>query len=635
MLQTDGVEKPCITHLIWNEKYRHKSPDGFSLEHTKDDTHQRVVGGVYAQDPKQYIEGPRALKAMQAGLWCPGGRVHAGAGTNKRVTLMNCFVSGVIQDSLASESPGVGIMDSLRDAAITQQMGGGIGMDFSTLRPKGAVVKRTGSISEGPLVFMDMWDAMCSTIQSSGSRRGAMMGVLSVSHPDILNFIKAKREKGRLTNFNISVLVTDSFMKAVKNDDIWWLGHKSPPASYTGTEQDWYLYETVRAKDLWGEILHNTYEHAEPGIIFIDRINYENNLYYCEDINATNPCGEQPLPPYGTCNLGAVNLAKMVENPFTDNAYIDFNVLKDTVDIGMRFLDNVLDITIYPLEKQAEEARAKRRTGLGITGLANMLQQLKIRYGSNESMVIVREVMREIRDQAYRSSVNLSKERGPFGQFKKQMFLSNPFIQRLPQDIQQGIREYGIRNGVLLTIAPTGTTSIYYGNVSSGIEPTFSFTHYRKVRRQDGGFDEFEVEDYGYKTYREMVLGGGKPNGEGLPDYMVTALELSVDEHLKIQAVCQEYVDSSISKTINCPADMSFEDFGEVYTKAYEMGLKGCTTYRPSDVRGSVLSLESRNQDMVDSETRGEECPSCGQYSLIKIEGCDSCMSCGYGKCSI
>lgn len=621
-------QENCIVSLIWNEKYRYKEPNGFSLENSRDDSHQRVVSGVYARDPMAAIEAPRAFQAMSAGLWCPAGRIHAGAGTGKKVTLANCFVSNVIEDSLDSDN-GVGIMDSLKAAAITQQMGGGIGMDFSTLRPKGAIVKRTGSVSEGPLVFMDMWDAMCQTIQSSGSRRGAMMGVLRIDHPDIIEFIEAKRTPGRLKNFNVSILVTDEFMRCLRLDGMWHLGHNVPRANYSGPPMDWYPYESIPARTLWDKVLRNTYDHAEPGIIFVDRINNKNNLYYCETISATNPCGEQPLPPYGTCNLGAINLAKMVLHPFTSDAHIDFHLLRDTVDIGMRFLDNVLDVTLYPIDQQAREAVDKRRTGLGITGLANMLQQLRIRYGSGESLAIVKEVMREIRDQAYRSSVKLSEERGPFNLFKKDQYLYAPFVKSLPQDIKEGIARHGIRNGVILTVAPTGTTSIYYDNVSSGIEPTFAMSYKRKVRMPNNQTHEYEVEDYGFKLYRDIVLDGRKPNGEGLPPYMVTAMELSVDEHLAVQEVCQLYVDASISKTINCPSDMTFEDFKHVYDEAYKRGLKGCTTYRPSDIRGHVLS------PVIEQTPVGSECPSCGENALVKKEGCEECFNCGFGKCSI
>ena len=626
-------EDTCITNMIWDTKYRYKEPNGFTLEHSRDHTHQRVVGGVYSLDPRRDIEAPRAFKAMSGGLWCPAGRIHAGAGTGKRVTLANCFVSGSIEDSLSSDL-GVGIMDSLRDAAVTQQMGGGIGMDFSPLRPKGAIVRRTGSISEGPLVFMDMWDAMCRTIQSAGARRGAMMATLRVDHPDILSFVSAKRTEGRLTNFNVSVLVTDEFMLAVKNDKPWTLGHKVAPAEWGRDSDDqWHIYETVSARHLWDEILKNTYHNAEPGIIFIDRVNYENNLFYCEDIAATNPCGEQPLPPYGTCNLGATNLAKMVDNPFTSEARVNTAKLRDTVDLGVRFLDNVLDVTQYPLPQQRLEAQAKRRLGLGITGLANMLQQLMIRYGSDESADRVRFVMSTIRNQAYRTSIELSRERGPFGAYEREAYMSAPFIDRLPGDIKAGINKYGIRNGVLLTVAPTGTTSIYYDNVSSGIEPTFSFSYLRNVKAQNGDTVQYEVEDYGYKHFRDVVLGGRKPNGEGLPPYMVTALELSVDEHLKIQAVCQEHVDASISKTINCPKDMTFEDFKHVYDSAYSLGLKGCTTYRDAGTRGNVLSVAPSETSVL--EHVGSECPSCGEMALVNQEGCEQCFACGFGKCSI
>lgn len=605
-LPTESVQE--ITNWTWHEKYRHKKLNGATTENSIFDTHERVVKGVYALDLLNEEHATKALVAMMEQTWCPAGRIHAGAGTDSRVTLINCFVSPDIEDSMQTErnSNSKGIGEALIVAMLTQQMGGGIGMDFSTLRPDGAVVGRTNSVSTGPLPFMGMWDAMCTTIKSSGARRGAMMGVMLISHPDVRKFIVAKRTKGVFENFNVSVLVTDAFMRALDKGEDWDLKFHIPRADgkhvdvYTENGKTMYVYERLPARELWDEITRNTFEYAEPGIIFIDRVNERNNLWYCEEIHATNPCGEQPLPPNGDCNLGAINLARLVRSPFNKPTF-DFAELEKVARIGVRFLDNVIDVTQFPTEEQRLEALNKRRTGLGITGLGNALQQMQIRYGSKAAIEFTGLVMETIRNAAYRESIELAKERGPFPMFDQFNYSQAAFIRSLPKDIREDIHKYGIRNSVILTIAPTGTTSMYYGNVSSGIEPTFAWKYKRKAREADGSYREFqEVYDYGYLLYKNII---GHVDGEPLPDYMVSALELTVDEHLVMQAVCQEFVDSSISKTINCPADMKFEDFQNVYTKAYEMGCKGCTTYRPSDVRGWVLSTET--------ETKKEEPVAC------------------------
>lgn len=850
-----------IVRFVWDEKYRWKQPDGSSTEGSPEESNERVVRGVYYDDENK-AEAERALDSMNRREWCPAGRIHAGAGTDKRVTLLNCFVAPEIEDSMATEEGegSAGIMDALSVAAYTQQMSGGIGMDYSTLRPRGAVVRRTGSTSSGPLPFMDMWNSMCATIMSSGSRRGAMMATLSCDHPDLEEFVKAKHERGRLTNFNVSVLVTDDFMRAVQENGNWDLGFSVPRADgkhVVTKERDgkpWFVYSRHSARSLWELITSSTYRYAEPGVIFIDRVNQWNNLYYCEHIHCTNPCftggtkvwtiyghrtfrelaeagqdipvltqlkegrfvyrmmrnpritqrstrvvevtvgvqggngkkgfitsfrctpdhqiflvgggskraielfkgdrissvyrhransqgykklrgetervmehhvllswlygerpvypiehchhkngiksdnslnnlvildgsqhlsyhkmgmsnpairedvrqrlqeawtperrasqskamkgncggfravknhkvisvkildecedvycgtvdetsafflalgkddgvlvsncGEQPLPANGDCNLGAVNLAVMVDHPFTEGAEVNLDLVRDTTRIGVHFLDNVLDVTQYPTEEQREEALSKRRIGLGITGLGNLLQQMRIRYGSEEAISLTENIMSVIRDAAYLASVDLAKERGPFPLFNRDKYLEGQFVQTLPVTIRGAIHDNGIRNGVLLTIAPTGTTSIYYGNVSSGLEPTFAWWYQRKVIRADGTMEEFEhVEDYGYRLYQKKFGTSGELLAwDSLPDYMVTALELPVEEHLWMQAACQKYVDASISKTINCPEEMTLEEFQDVYQEAYDKGLKGCTTYRPSPERGTVLSVAS------------------------------------------
>lgn len=617
-----------IVKEVWDGKYRFKKPDGSSDELNPYFSHARVVRHVFSKDVSSSEAlldwGPgsgsvldfsepavQAYVSMCEGYLAPAGRVHAGAGTGRLVTLINCFVSPDIEDSMETEvnKNSKGILDSLSVAALTQRMGGGIGMNFN-LRPRGAVVKRVGSVASGNLHFMDMWNAMCSTIMSSGSRRGAMMATMSCTHPDLLEFIEAKKEPGRLTNFNVSVLVTDDFMEAIRNDEHWDLYYHVPPASgdyvttFEKNGKNQYVYCRMSARDLWELIARTTYDYAEPGIVYIDRVNQWNNLWYCEYINATNPCGEQPLPPNGDCDLIAVNLAFMVEDPFGDNPQVDLEAVKKTTRLAVRFADNVLDTSAFPTADQQEEARQKRRIGVGIMGLGNLLQQLKIRYGSEDAIQATKLIQRIIRDEAYWTSIELAKERGPFPAFDRDKYLQGKFIKTLPEAIQSAIAEHGIRNGVLLDIAPTGTTAIYYGNVSGGLEPPFSLKYDRKVLQPDGTLKKFgTVEDYGYRLFKEKFPE--YKDGDPLPDYMVTAGELTVREHLVMQAACQKYIDASISKTINCPESMTFEEFEDVYSMAYDMGCKGCTTYRPSEIarktRGSVLSVGDEDEDRTSS----------------------------------
>ncbi len=589
-----------ITESVWREKYR------WGDEQTVDDTITRVVGGVYAKDisSRGVAAAEEAADLMRRRLILPAGRIWAGAGTNKRVTLINCYVSPDIQDSMDTvrELPGLGIMDSLRVAALSLQMGGGIGMDFSTIRPRGAVVKRTSSVSSGVLPFMDMWHHMSNTIMSAGHRRGAMMGTLRVDHPDVRDFVAAKRTPGRLTNFNVSVLVTDDFMAALKNDDGWDL-HFSVPradgrhvsANLTGAANK-YVYERIRARDLWDEIIRGTYVHAEPGVIFIDQINKRNNLWYCEDIHCTNPCGEEPLPANSNCDLGHVNLAEMIDDSFTDRAKFRFDLLDRAGGAMVRFLDNVFDVTLFPTNAQREEAFSKRRIGIGYTGLGTALQQMKIRYGSPDAVLMTREITKRLRDAVYAASVELAMERGAFPKFDAEKFLSSAFVKELDHDLRASIKIRGIRNGVLMTIAPTGTTSILAGNVSSGIEPVFLNKYDRKVRGAGGELETtFAVYDLGYLRYCEHHELDPVAD-HVLPNYMCTVADLTVEDHLATQAAAQRYVDASISKTINVPGSATFEEFRDVYARAYELGLKGCTTYRPDPAsgRGEVLSAPKK-----------------------------------------
>jgi len=506
-------------------------------------------------------------RALAGHKFLPAGRILAGAGTGRNVTLFNCFVMGTIPDSMD------GIFSHLREAALTLQQGGGIGYDFSTLRPRGAAVAGVGADASGPVSFMEVWDAMCRTIMSAGSRRGAMMATLACDHPDIETFIEAKRTSGRLSNFNLSVLVSDAFMTAVAEDGDWTLQFQGK------------AYRTLKARALWDQIMRSTYEFAEPGVIFIDRINEQNNLSYCETISATNPCGEQPLPPYGACLLGSINLAKLVRNPFAENAHLDLEALSSLTATAVRMLDNAIEVSRFPLDAQRQEAEAKRRIGLGVTGLADALIFCRARYGTAESVSLIQSWLSALSHAAYRASVELAGEKGAFPLFDATEYLARPHIQALPEDIREGIREHGIRNALLTSIAPTGTISLLAGNVSSGIEPIFAFSYNRKVLQPDGSKREETVEDYAVTEFRARF------GQDGLPDYFVNAQTLEPDDHLAVQAAAQPFIDSAISKTINVPASISFEAFKSVYLKAYRDGCKGCTTYRPNDVTGAVLSI--------------------------------------------
>lgn len=558
-----------IAEQIWNDKYR------FTTDTCIEDTWRRVAKELASveKNPEEWED--KFYSVLEDFKFLPAGRIISGAGTGRYVTLVNCFVNGTIPDSLP------GIFDMLKDAALTMQQGGGIGYDFSTIRPKGAPVLGVGSDASGPLSFMDVWNSMCKTIMSAGSRRGAMMATMRCDHPDIEDFITAKRDASRLRHFNLSVLVTDDFMEAVRNDEDWHLGFNNT------------IYRTVRARDLWNKILESTYAYAEPGVIFIDRINEQNNLWWCETISATNPCGEQPLPPYGACVLGSINLTRFVSAPFSEHAEVQWEDLQECVALATRMLDNVNDATNFPLEKQREEAQKKRRIGLGITGLADMLTMLGVRYGSGEAQSLVEDVAEFIRNVAYSTSVDIALvDKEPFPEFAGIQYSEGAFISRLPLELRTPIARDGIRNSHLTSIAPTGTISLLAGNVSSGIEPIFATSYTRKVLQPDGSHREEEVVDYAVKLYRDMF-------GEDadLPDYFVTTADLKPEDHVRMQAAAQKYVDSAISKTINCPEDISFEEFKDVYRLAYELGCKGCTTYRPNDITGSVLSVNDEKKD--------------------------------------
>ena len=558
-----------IAQQIWDMKYRYKSADGGAIDQTVADTWARVAKALAINEKDPETWAARFKRAMTDFVFLPAGRILAGAGTGRKVTLHNCFVMGTIGDDMSS------IFTHLKEAALTMQQGGGIGYDFSTLRPKGARVVGVGADASGPLSFMDVWDSMCRTIMSAGSRRGAMMATLRCDHPDIEEFITAKQTPGRLTMFNLSVLVTDAFMAAVKSDADW-------PLQFGGD-----VTRTLKARALWDKIIRATYDFAEPGVIFIDRINARNNLAYCETIAATNPCGEQPLPPYGTCLLGSINLARLIEEPFTGAARLDETRLKETIALAVRMMDNVIEASNYPIPEQRAEAEQKRRIGLGVTGLADALIMCGLRYGSVEAVAATRRWMALFRDTSYGASVDLASEKGPFPLFDQAAYLSGATVQTLPATLRERIARHGIRNALVTSIAPTGTISLLADNVSSGIEPVFSFEHTRHVLMPDGTRKEEAVSDYAYRMFRAQH-GATAP----LPAAFVDAQALAPEDHLVMQAAVQDFIDSSISKTINVPEDFPFARFADVYMRAYDMGCKGCTTYRPSAVRGAVLEVK-------------------------------------------
>ena len=571
-----------ISQQIWDMKYRLKDQNGAFLEHTVEDTWRRIAVALSKAEANPKKWESIFYDSLTDFKFLPAGRIIAGSGTARNVTLFNCFVMGVIPDSMS------GIFDMLKEAALTMQQGGGIGYDFSTIRPKGSIVKGIAADASGPVSFMDVWDSMCRTIMSAGSRRGAMMATMRCDHPDIEEFIAAKSDSKKLRMFNLSVLVSDAFMEALKKGEDWRL-------TFNGK-----IYKVIKAADLWDKIMRATYNYAEPGVIFIDRINEANNLRYCETITATNPCGEQPLPPYGACLLGSINLARLVEYPFGENAHLDISQLENLVATAVRMMDNVIEVSQFPLEVQKLEALNKRRIGLGVTGLADALLMVGLRYGSDEAVEKTEEWMKLIARASYKASINLAKEKGAFSLFDPEKLIASGNMKQMDDDIKQAVRKFGIRNALLTSIAPTGTISLYAGNVSSGIEPVFAYSYTRKVLQNDGSHIEEEVVDYAVQMWRD------KFGDAQLPDYFVSAQNLTPSDHVKMQAAAQKWVDSSISKTINCPEDISFDDFKEVYMQAYDTGCKGCTTYRPNEVTGSVLSVASEEKSKSEKEIDGE-----------------------------
>jgi ribonucleoside-diphosphate reductase alpha chain len=589
-----------ISRHVWQTKYRFANHG--MRENAPVDTWRRIARALAAVEPKDAaLWEDRFFSILQDFKFLPGGRIQAGAGTARKVTLFNCFVMGRIEDSIP------GIFHALQEGAVTMQQGGGIGIDFSTLRPRGTRAKGAGSIASGPVSFMQMWDAMCGTILSTGARRGAMMATLRCDHPDIEEFVAAKQQAGRLRRFNLSIQVTDAFMTAVRSDADWPLVFPAAAFEAEGETiaREWpgsvgpvscRVVRRVRARQLWDLILRSTYDYAEPGVLFIDRINQLNNLRYREQISATNPCGEVPLPPYGACDLGSLNLTRFVLSPFTPEARIDFEGLAETARIAVRLLDNIIDASLFPFPQQAENAHGSRRIGLGITGLADALVMLGLTYGSDRSLTVATDVMRQICHTAYRVSIDLAREKAGFPYFERDKYLQGVFIRSLPDDIKNGIATHGIRNSHLIAIAPTGTISLLAGNVSSGLEPIFAASYLRKVLAEDGKPKAFILTDYALALWRATT---GAPTA--VPDGFVTTADLPVSAHLAMQAALQPFVDNSISKTINVPQNCPFDDFKRIYDLAYDMRLKGCTTFRPNPVTGMVLS----------EEAAGVEAPHC------------------------
>jgi ribonucleoside-diphosphate reductase alpha chain len=582
-----------FSRWIWEQRYQWRSA-GVPREDGPGDTWARVAATVAAAEGSRAAQWATRFRELLADFrFLPGGRILAGAGTGRSVTLLNCFVMGRIEDSIP------GIFRALEESAVTLQQGGGIGCDFSTLRPRGSSANSAGTIASGPVSFMHVWNAMCATVLASGGRRGAMMATLRCDHPDLLEFVDAKLEPGALHYFNLSVLVSDDFLAAVHSDAPWPLvfpaGASDPDVGpATLVSRSWpghegfvpcRVHRVVPARELWDRLVAANHASSEPGVLFVDAINRGNNLRWLEDLSATNPCGEAPLPPYGACALGSVNLTRFVRDAGSRQASLDIEALEATVPTAVRFLDAVLDVTRYPLPSQAAEARATRRIGLGITGLADTLAVLGLHYDSDAARDLAERAMRRIFTAAYSGSAELAAEKGAFPSFDRERYLAGDCVRRLPAAVRDRISVQGIRNSHLISIAPAGTISLLAGNVSSGIEPVFQFEGRRTVLSRSGEPVSLETTDWALRRWREVH--GRQP----LPRQFVTATGLSPEAHLRMQAVLQPWVDGAISKTINLPADTDPATCSALLTRAHALGVKGCTTYRPGTGRGQVVGL--------------------------------------------
>lgn len=567
LMLNDATHPGSLARKIWEDKYRWHNGDDV-LERDITDSWRRVAWALAQNESDSELWSERFYGILDGFQFLPAGRILAGSGTGTKLTLFNCFVMGQISDTID------GIFSALREGALTMQKGGGIGYDFSSLRPRGTRADGSATVASGPVSFMSVWDAMCGTLLSTGSRRGAMMATLRCDHPDILEFIHAKHSAEKLTHFNLSVLVSDAFMAAVEKDDSWDLVF--PP-------QGGKVYKEMSARKLWQTIVQSAYDSAEPGIIFIDRINQLNNLAYCETITATNPCGELPLPPYGACDLGSINLTRFVRAAFTQTADLDWNRLRNVIHVAVRMMDDVIDVSSYPLAQQRENQLARRRIGLGITGLADALIMLGLRYDSADARHLAEKIMAMVCHESYRVSISLAREKGVFPLFDKDRYLRAGFIQTLPADIRAGIETFGVRNSHLTAIAPTGTISLLAGNVSSGLEPVFASRYQRRILSAAGQSQDFEVMDYACALWQSMH------NTESLPETYVAAADIDPMAHLAMQTALQKHVDSAISKTINLPQDSPPELLDKVFRQAYLDGLKGCTAYRQGSLRGGVL----------------------------------------------
>ncbi|WP_430232049.1 adenosylcobalamin-dependent ribonucleoside-diphosphate reductase [Nitrosomonas communis] len=583
-----------IARHVWETKYRYRK-DSVVYDATISDSWRRIASTLAAGESNREDWQARFYDILHNFKFLPGGRIQAGVGTAHKVTLFNCFVMGTIPDAME------GIFDALKEGALTMQQGGGVGYDFSTLRPRGTQAYGVGSIASGPVSFMHVWDSMCATVLSTGARRGAMMGALRCDHPDIEEFIAAKQDRTQLRHFNISVLVSDDLMTAVNKDENWLLVFPVGEQVMDGEVlmRDWSscgqpvpckVYKRVRARELWEKIMRATFDYAEPGVLFIDRINQLNNLYYCERIHATNPCGEVPLPPCGACNLGSINLTQFICAPFSEQAHLDMKGISAATRIAVRLLDNVIDVSNFPLPSQAMQVHSSRRIGLGITGLADVFIMLNIPYGSKASLQMAQSVMQTICHTAYQASIDIAREKGPFPSFDQEKYLAGTFVRSLPCSVRQDIARYGIRNSHLTAIAPAGTISLLANNISSGLEPVFDSDYTRRVLGLDGNYSEYQVVDYAVAFWRSREVS------KSLPPAFINAYQLSPTDHLQMQAAIQPYVDQAISKTINVPTDYDFVAFRNLYQQAYELGLKGCTAFRPNPVTGTILSKIEQEQ---------------------------------------